>query len=200
MASIWDERFAGEEYLYGTAPNRWLESQVGRLKPGSRILSLAEGEGRNAVWLATHGHRVEAVDGSSVGLEKAQRLAASRSVTIQTTVADLAQYEPAPGAYDAVVMIFLHLAPPLRGVVLSRAQAALAPGGLFLIEVFTPRQIPLTSGGTKQVEALYEPEALRLGLPGIDWEVLREEEIELDEGPLHRGKAAVVRGLGRRIP
>jgi SAM-dependent methyltransferase len=198
MATTWDERFAGEAYLYGTAPNRWLEAQEHRLAPGSRILSLGEGEGRNGVWLATRGHRVHAVDGSGVGLEKARRLAAARGVTIETTVADLADFVPAPGAHDAVVLIFLHLAPPLRGLVFERAQAALAPGGLFLLEAFTPRQLGFHSGGTRQVEALYEPEALRLGLPGLTWEVLREEEIELDEGPLHRGTAAVVRGLGRR--
>jgi len=198
MASIWDERFAGEGYLYGTAPNGWLEAQAGRLKAGSRVLSLGEGEGRNAVWLATQGHRVEAVDGSSVGLEKAQRLATARGVTIQATVADLASFVPAPSAYDAVVLIFVHLAPPLRFLVHARAQAALAPGGVVILEAFTPRQIAFTSGGPKQLEALYEPEALRLDFPWIAWDVLREEEIELDEGPLHRGKAAVVRGLGRR--
>ncbi len=198
MATTWDERFAGEEYLYGTAPNRWLEAQAARFKPGSRILSLGEGEGRNGVWLATQGHRVEAVDGSSVGLEKARRLAAARGVMIQTNVAELDQFLPAPGAYDALVLIFVHLPPPLRAVVFPRAQAALAPGGVILLEVFTPRQLAFNSGGTRQVEALYEPEAVRLAFPGITWEVLREEEIDLDEGPLHRGKAAVLRGLGRR--
>jgi len=198
MASIWDERFAGEGYVYGTAPNTWLEAQASRLKAGSRVLSLGEGEGRNAVWLATQGHRIEAVDGSSVGLEKAQRLAATRGVTIQATVTDLATFVPALGAYDAVVLIFVHLPLPLRALVHARAQAALAPGGVLVIEAFTPRQLAFTSGGPKQVEALYEPETLRQDFPGIAWDVLREEEIELDEGPLHRGKAAVVRGLGRR--
>jgi len=198
MASIWDERFSGEGYVYGTAPNGWLEAWAGRLEPGSRVLSLGEGEGRNGVWLATQGHRVEAVDGSSVGLGKARRLATERGVAIQTTVADLATFVPASGAYDAVVLIFLHLPPPLRSLVHARAEAALAPGGVMVLEAFTPRQLAFTSGGPKQLELLYEPVALRLDLPGIAWEVLREEEIELDEGPLHRGKAAVVRGFGRR--
>ncbi len=198
MASTWDERFAGEGYVYGTAPNGWLEAQASQFKPGSRVLSLGEGEGRNAVWLASRGHRVDAVDGSSVGLAKAQRLASTRGVTLQATVAELATFVPVPGAYDAVVLIFLHLPPPLRALVHARAEAALAPGGVVVLEAFTPRQLAFTSGGPKQLGALYEPEALRLDLPGIAWEVLREEEIELDEGPLHRGKAAVVRGLGRR--
>ncbi len=107
------------------------------------------------------------MDGSSVGLAKAQRLASTRGVTLQATVAELATFVP-------------------------------VPGGVVVLEAFTPRQLAFTSGGPKQLGALYEPEALRLDLPGIAWEVLREEEIELDEGPLHRGKAAVVRGLGRR--
>ena len=198
MASIWDERFAGEGYVYGTAPNRWLEAQASRLKARSRVLSLGEGEGRNAVWLATEGHRMEAVDGSRVGLEKARRLATARGVTLEVTVADLASFVPAPGAYDAVVLIFVHLPQPLRALVHARAEAALAPGGVLVLEAFTPRQIAFSSGGPKQLEALYEPEDLRQDFPGIAWEVLREEEVELDEGPLHRGKAAVVRGLGRR--
>jgi hypothetical protein len=96
------------------------------------------------------------------------------------------------------VLIFLHLPPPLRALVHARAQASLASGGLLILEAFTPRQLAFTSGGPRQLEALYEPEALRQDFPGIAWEVLREEETELDEGPLHRGKAAVVRGLGGR--
>jgi 2-polyprenyl-3-methyl-5-hydroxy-6-metoxy-1,4-benzoquinol methylase len=199
MASIWDERFAGEGYVYGTAPNGWLQAQAGQLGPGSRILSLGEGEGRNGVWLARQGHRVEAVDASSVGLGKARRLAAAHGVTIQTTVADLATFVPEAGAYDAVVLIFLHLPPPLRAVVHARAQAALVPGGLLVLEAFSPRQLAFTSGGPRQAEALYELEALRRDLPGIAWEDLHEEEIDLDEGALHRGRAAVVRGVGRKI-
>lgn len=198
MASVWDERFAGQGYVYGTAPNRWLESQAGRLRPGSRVLSLGEGEGRNGVWLASQGHWVEAVDGSAVGLAKAQQLAAARGVKLRTRVADLSTYEPEAAACDAVVLIYLHLPPPLRREVHARAQAALKPGGLVLLEAFTPRQLTRSSGGPKQAELLYEAAALRQDFPGVTWEVLREEEIELDEGPLHRGPAAVIRGLGVR--
>lgn len=197
MASAWDERFGGEGFAYGTEPNRWLEAQAHRLRPGSRVLSLAEGEGRNAVWLAARGHRLHAVDGSGVGLEKARRLAAARGVAIEATVADLADFEPRPGAYDAVVLIFLHLPPPLRALVHARAEAALAPGGLVILEAFTPRQLANSSGGPRQAELLYEPAALAADFPGIAWEALREEVAELDEGPLHQGRAALVRGVGR---
>jgi SAM-dependent methyltransferase len=198
--SVWDERFAGEGYVYGTRPNAWLASVAGRLQAGSRILSLGEGEGRNAVWLAQQGHRVEAVDGSAVGLAKAQRLAAERGVALATTVADLAAYRPEPKSWDAVILIFLHLPPPLRAAVHAGAEAALVPGGRLVIEAFTPRQLALSSGGPRQAELLYEVATLRGDFPVITWEELREEEIELDEGPLHRGRAAVVRGLGHREP
>jgi SAM-dependent methyltransferase len=198
--SMWDERFAGEGYVYGTRPNAWLASVAGRLRAGSRILSLGEGEGRNAVWLAQQGHRVEAVDGSAVGLAKAQRLAAERGVALATTVADLAAYRPEPKSWDAVILIFLHLPPPLRAAVHAGAEAALVPGGRLVVEAFTPRQLALSSGGPRQAELLYEVATLRADFPVITWEELREEEIELDEGPLHRGRAAVVRGLGHREP
>jgi SAM-dependent methyltransferase len=194
----WDERYAGADHVYGVEPNGWLAAQAGRLAAGSRILSLGEGEGRNAVWLAGLGHRVEAVDGSAVGLAKAGRLARARGVTILTTLADLADHLPEPGAYDAVVLVFLHLPPALRTAVHARAGAALRTGGLLVVEAFSPGQLAFTSGGPRDPAMLYDPAMLRADLPGLDWEALREEEVELEEGPLHRGRAAVVRGLGRR--
>lgn len=196
--SQWDERFAGEVYQYGTEPNRWLAAQAGRLAPGGRVLCLGEGEGRNAVWLAGRGFAVEAVDGSAVGLEKARRLAAQRGVTIATTVADLADHLPAAGAYDAVALIFVHLPPSLRARVHARAAAALAPGGLLVLEAFTPAQLALASGGPRQRELLYDAGLLRQDFAGLEWDPLVEEEVDLDEGPLHRGRAAVVRGIARR--
>lgn len=197
--SVWNERYAGEAFAFGTEPNAWLASVADRLKPGSRILALGEGEGRNAVWLAQQGHRVEAVDASAVGLAKARRLAEERGVTLTTTVADLAEYRPEVAAYDAVILVFLHLPPALRAAVHGLAEAALVPGGLVVLQAFTPRQLAFTSGGPRQAELLYDAELLRGDFRGITWEALREEELELEEGPLHRGRAAVVGGLGRRV-
>lgn len=196
--NMWDERYATPEHVYGTAPNAWLAEQGARLPAGSRILSLGEGEGRNGVWLAERGHRVEAVDGSAVGLSKARRLAQARGVSLATTVADLADYRPEAGAYQAVVLIYVHLPPALRATVHARAEAALAPGGALILEAYTPRQLAHASGGPKDPAMLYEPATLRADFPGLAWEVLREASLDLDEGPLHRGLAAVVRGLGRR--
>jgi SAM-dependent methyltransferase len=195
--NIWDERFASADFVYGTAPNQWLAASASRIFRGGRILSLGEGEGRNAVWLAEQGFAVDAVDSSAVGLEKARRLAASRKVGVSTTVADLAQYTPESGRYDAVVLVFIHLPPAIRAKVHARAQAALKPGGAVIVEAFTPRQLPLSSGGPKQPDMLLEPAMLRADFPAIVWESLEEVEIDLAEGSLHRGRAAVVRGIGR---
>jgi 2-polyprenyl-3-methyl-5-hydroxy-6-metoxy-1,4-benzoquinol methylase len=193
----WDERFAGEEFVYGTEPNRWLQANASRIAPKGRVLCLGEGEGRNAVWLAEQGFAVDAVDASSVGLQKALRLAASRKVTITTILADLAQYSPAAGQYDAVVLIFVHLPPDLRSRVHSLAQAALKPGGVLIVEAFTPRQLPRSSGGPKKPEMLFEVAMLRADFPAVVWDGLEEVETDLGEGTLHRGLASVVRDFGR---
>jgi SAM-dependent methyltransferase len=195
--SFWDERYSVAEYVYGTAPNRWLEAEAHRIPRGGRVLSLGEGEGRNAVWLAERGWRVVAQDASPVGLEKARRLAAARGVEVETVVADLATWSPEPRAFDGVVLVYLHLPPALRPAVHAAAAAALRPGGAILLEAFTPRQLAFSSGGPRQPDWLYEPEALRGDFPGVAWDVLEEVEIELVEGTFHAGRAAVVRGAGR---
>jgi SAM-dependent methyltransferase len=199
-SGFWDERYGAPGFAYGTTPNRWLEARVGDIRPGGRVLSLGEGEGRNAVWLAERGFSVDAVDASSVGLEKARELAARRGVRIRTQVDDLATYRPEPGAYDALVLVFVHLPPTLRSMVHAEGARALRPGGVLILEAFTPLQLGRPSGGPRQAELLYEVATLRSDFPGLDWTVLEEAEIELDEGPFHRGMAAVVRGVGRARP
>jgi len=198
--SFWDERYADEQYIYGTAPNRWLAARAGLIRPAGKILSLGEGEGRNAVWLAGQGYAVDAMDGSSVALDKARKLAGRAGVAPRFHLADLRSYQPAVASYDAVVLIFVHMPPPMRAEVHRRAEAALVPGGALIIEAFTPAQLGRPSGGPSQVELLYRPETIRSDFPGLEWIELRAEQVELDEGPLHRGPACVVRGVGRRRP
>lgn len=195
----WDERFAGDGFAYGTEPSRWLVEHAGLFPRGLPVLALGEGEGRNAVFLAGLGLDVEAVDGSAVGLAKAGRLAASRGASLRTTVADLADFVPSPGRHGGVVLVFLHLPPALRAVVHARASAALAPGGVVVLEAFTPGQLALSSGGPKQADMLYDPATIRADFPGVEWEVLEEVGADLDEGPLHQGRAALLRGLGRKL-
>ncbi len=195
----WDERFSGEPFAYGTEPSRWLVQHATRIPRGLPVLAPGDGEGRNGVYLAGLGLDVHAVDGSSVGLAKAQRLAASRGLRIRTSVADLADFVPEPGRFGAVVLVFLHLPPALRAIVHARAATALAPGGLLVVEAFSPRQLAFTSGGPRQLDMLYDVATLRSDFPGIAWESLSELEVDLDEGPLHPGRASLVRGVGRNV-
>jgi SAM-dependent methyltransferase len=194
---FWDERYSGEGFAYGTQPNRWLEVQAGVIRPGGRVLSLGEGEGRNAVWLAEQGFTVDAVDGSPVGLEKARRLAAQRGVTFKTHLDDLATYRPERASYDALVLVYVHLPPSVRAAVHAAGVDALKPGGIVIIEAFAPRQLGRPSGGPRQAEMLYDASLLRADFPGVEWYALEEAETELEEGSFHRGTAAVVRGVGK---
>ena len=196
--NFWDQQFGAEGYKYGTQPNAFLAAQAHRLAPGSDVLVPGDGEGRNGAWLAGQGHRVTAMDGSAVGLEKARALAASRGVHLQTVQADLADWTPAPGSADAVVLTFVHLPPAIRLAAHRRLMQALRPGGLLLLEAFHPRQLPLRSGGPKDEAMLYTLAMLRQDFDGLDECLGEEVETLLDEGPGHQGPAQVVRWIGRR--
>ena len=188
---MWDERFSEPGYAYGTDPNEFLVSVADRI-PSGNVLCLAEGEGRNAVYLAGLGHDVTAVDTSTVGLAKAEALASDRELTIATVSADLADFEIEPGAWQGIVSIFCHLRPVVRAALHERCLRGLAPGGVFVLEGFTPRQLELGTGGPKSRELLMELEIIRQELPGLRLEIGREIEREVVEGRYHRGNAAVV--------
>ena len=198
--TMWDQQFAGEAFKYGTEPNAFLRREAGRLPTVARVLVPGDGEGRNGVWLATQGHRVVAMDSSTVGLRKAARLAAERGVDIETVHGDLANWVPEAGSFDAVVLTYVHLPPDLRPDAHRRLAGALKAGGLLLLEGFHPLQLGCSSGGPKQVEWLYRLEDLRRDFQGVLAEVSSEESaITLDEGPGHQGPAWVTRYIGRRI-
>ena len=191
-ADFWNSRYAETGFAYGTAPNDFLREQTHRLAPDSRILSLAEGEGRNAVALAALGHRVTAVDGAEAGLAKARALAASARVPLDTVVADLARYEPA-GPYDAVIAIFAHLPPPVRRLAHARAWAALRPGGLFILESYAPGQLARGTGGPKQADMMPPLADLLADFPGAT-PLLAETCVRpVLEGRFHTGDSEVNR-------
>ncbi|TIC87163.1 SAM-dependent methyltransferase [Crenobacter intestini] len=196
--NFWDSRYAADDYVYGTAPNDFLASQAHRFAPASRVLSLGEGEGRNAVYLASLGHRVCAVEGSRAGCDKIRRLAATRGIEVDVVHADLAGFLPEAATFDAVVSVFCHLDPALRKAVLARAGDALVDGGVFLIEAYTPRQLAFGTGGPREPELLLEPAHLVADLPRVRWEWLQETERELIEGRCHSDRAAVVQGVAYR--
>jgi SAM-dependent methyltransferase len=191
---MWDERFSEPGYAYGTEPNAFLVSVADRIPPGN-VLCLAEGEGRNAVYLAGVGYDVTAVDTSAVGLAKAEALASDREVTIETVIADLADFEIEPGAWQGIVSIFCHLPPVVRAALHERCLRGLSPGGVFVLEGFTPRQLELGTGGPKSRELLMELEIIRQELPGLRFEIAREIEREVVEGKHHKGAAAVLQIL-----
>jgi hypothetical protein len=194
---FWESRYAEPAYAYGTEPNAFLVAVADRIPPGP-VLCLAEGEGRNAVWLAGQGRAVTAIDSSPTGLAKAAALAASRGVGIETVAADLAAYAIRPGAWAGIVAIFAHLPPALRRAVHRAAAAGLAPGGAFVLEAFTPRQLAFGTGGPRTPELLYTLDDLREDLTGLTLEIGRELERDVVEGAYHTGRAAVVQVLARR--
>ncbi len=196
--SVWDQRYASEEYQYGTVANDFLRQQAARLAPASRVLCLAEGEGRNGVFLARQGHRVTGVDASRVGLAKAQALARCQGVDLVTVVADLAAYEPGVAVWDAVVSVFAHLPPPVRRVLRPRVAAAVVPGGLLLLEHYHPRQLEYRTGGPPEVAMLTT--LAELAEDFASWEVLHafEGEREIHEGILHDGLSFVTQFVARK--
>ena len=194
---MWDQRYSGQAFAYGTEPNAFLVAMAPRL-PTGRVLCLGEGEGRNAVWLAGQGYDMTAVDASGVGLEKARRLAAERGVTITTVHSDLAAYDIEPDFWDGVLSIFCHLPSELRADVHRRCVAGLRPGGVMLLEAYTPRQIAHGTGGPSTVELMMDKETLRMELAGFQFLDLRECEREIHEGAFHNGLGAVVQMVARK--
>jgi SAM-dependent methyltransferase len=196
--NFWDQNFSVVGFKYGTAPNAFLVEQAHRLRPGADVLVPGDGEGRNGVWLAQQGYRVTAMDGSAVGLQKAQALAAERGVTIGIVLGDLAYWTPAPAAFDALVLTFVHLPPAIRANAHRRLAAALRPGGWLILEAFHPLQLPLTSGGPKDPAMLYTLDLLREDFAGLREVMAWQGETMLDEGPGHQGAAQVVRWMGQQ--
>lgn len=196
--AFWNQRFGGETYFYGTAPNDFLAISAPLIPPGP-VLCLGEGEGRNAVFLATRGHAVTAVDQSSAGLAKAARLAADRGVALTTIVTDLGDFLIASGEWAAVVSIFVHLPPPLRREVHRQAASGLRPGGVIILEAYTPAQVRfLTGGPVNQPELLMQLADLRADFSGLELVVAHEIERNVSEGAAHHGRAAVVQVVARR--
>lgn len=194
---MWDERYAAAEYVYGTEPNDFLVTAAPRI-PMGRVLSLADGEGRNGVYLATLGYDVTSVDASPVGLGKARRLAAARGVRLTTIEADLAAFEIAAGSWEGIVSIFCHLPAPLRGRIHQQVVRGLSPGGVFILEGYSERQLQYGTGGPPAVELLFTADAVRTEVRGLELLHAGEFEREVHEGTLHRGLSSVVQLIARK--
>lgn len=190
--NFWDERYGNEDYFYGTEPNAFLASKRGLLKPGMQALAIADGEGRNGVWLAQQGAQVLSVDGSAVGLAKARKLAASRGVSVATEQVDLATWDFGQARFDLVVSIFAHLEPALRRRVHGAIIAALKPGGLLLLEAYRPKQLEYKTGGPPVAEMMPTAAILREDFAALRIAELVERDAEIHEGKGHGGMSALV--------
>ncbi|WP_353047721.1 class I SAM-dependent methyltransferase [Exiguobacterium sp. s13] len=197
--SKWNERYNTDEYVYGTEPNQFLLDFITthRLE-GKHVLAIAEGEGRNAVWLATLGLDVEMWDASKVGLEKAKRLAASRNVFLQMKQIDLNEADWQKEAYDMVICIFGHFPPHVREKVFAGIQKTLRPGGVFLTEVYSTNQLTYGTGGPNDASLLYTEGMFHQLDEDFAPLVLNETVVWREEGKLHHGESAVIQYVGQK--
>lgn len=195
----WQARYAGDTYHFGEAPNAFVAREAARIAPGSRVLCVADGEGRNSVHLAAHGAQVTAFDFSTNALAKARRLAAARGVAVTYREGDLYTWDWSAQAFDAVVAIFIQFLPPEdRPRVFAGMQSAVAPGGLFLLEGYRPEQVDYGTGGPPQREHMYTRGWLQQLFAGWDILALDAYDARLDEGPGHAGLSAVIDLVARK--
>ena len=195
MKEFWNERYAKEEFIYGTEPNEFLKEELNRLRKGKIILP-ADGEGRNAVYAAKIGWQVSAFDYSESAKRKALQLAEQKKVLIDFDVADINNKVYDENSADVVALIYAHFPSDLRKVAHKKAVKWLKPGGVLILEAFNPRQLLQNSGGPKNIELLYTEETLRNDFEELNISVLESLEIKLAEGKFHEGKADVVRFIG----
>ncbi len=202
MADKWNERYAAEEYVYGTEPNVFFKFQMEKLSPG-KILMAAEGEGRNAVFAAGLGWEVTAFDRSAEGKKKADKLAALKGVTIDYKVGEFSDLEFEPEAYDALGLIFAHFAADRKVDYLRRLVKYVKPRGFVIFQAYDKEQVKyrergISRGGPPDVDVLYSVDEVKRIFTGLDIVSLLDEEVELQEGKLHTGPSRVVRFIGRK--
>ena len=198
-SEFWNARFATDEYIFGTAPNVFLASQAALIRPGMRALAVADGEGRNGVWLAGQGASVHAIDVSPAALAKANRLAAERGVTLETEQADVLNWSWPQDAYDLVAAIFIQFAPPPeRDRIIAGIRRTLKPGGVLILQGYTPKQVEYGTGGPPNAANMYTAELLREWFG--DWDIvhLAEHESVISEGSHHHGMSALIDLVARK--
>ena len=199
-AATWNQRFQTERYIFGSEPNEYLRAQAHHIATSRRVLCVADGEGRNSVWLARQGHRVDAFDISAVGLAKARKLAAEAGVAVNYALADGDRLRWPVEAYDVVVAVFIQFADPaMRRRLFANIVRALKRGGVLILQGYTPRQLEYKTGGPPFVSHLYTPELLRTAFAALRITELREYEADLTEGTQHSGRSALI-GLVARKP
>lgn len=198
-AGTWNQRFAADGFLFGTAPNQWLVEHAGHWRSGQRVLCVADGEGRNSVWLARRGLNVDAFDIAERGVAKARAFAAQHGVQVNHAVADGDALRWPKALYDGVAAIFIQYADPdQRRRLFSRMAGCLKPGGVLVLQGYTPKQLEYRTGGPPFATHLYTPELLREAFGDMEILALREYEAELNEGAGHHGRSALIGLVARR--
>jgi SAM-dependent methyltransferase len=200
MDDFWNNRYNQEVYVFGKEPNLFVREH-GSVFPPGKILCLAEGEGRNGVFLASLGYDVTIVDRSEIGLQKAKNLAKEKNVSITCIQADLSDYYLDIDTWSGIVAITMHLPLELRQQIHAQIVQALVPGGMYLSEAYTPKQLTMPGrGGPKNEDhsVFYTKESLVSELPGLEFIVLQERDRVVDEGPGHQGLSAVLQVLAQK--
>ena len=195
----WNQRFSGDDYLFGTAPNGFLASQRHLLRRGQTALAVADGEGRNGVWLAEQGLEVLSIDFSTIALAKAQRLAASRGVPLRTEQVDLFAWDWSGRSFDIVAAIFIQFATPdERTMLFENFKQCLAPGGHLILQGYRPKQLDYGTGGPPNAENMYTADLLRRSFDDLAIVHLREHDDVIVEGTGHAGMSALIDMVARK--
>lgn len=192
-AASWNQRYSSDEYIFGTEANHFLQSAASHLKPGMRALVIADGEGRNGVWLAKQGLNVDAFDISDVAIEKAKKLAKTNEVNVSFHVADCESWDWQAENYDAVIAIFIQFADPVtRAALFANIVKSMKPGGVLIVQGYTPKQLDYKTGGPPLIDHLYTEDLLRDAFKTLHFEQLVSYEKFLKEGSQHYGMSALV--------
>lgn len=198
-AQTWNRRYEGADFLFGTEPNEWLREQAHALAPGGRILCVADGEGRNSVWLARRGFQVDAFDVADRAVDKARAFAQREGVSVNFAVADCDGFAWPEAAYDGVAAIFVQFADPqTRAHLFERIVRSLKPGGVLILQGYTPKQLEYRTGGPPILSHLYTRDLLVSALADLSIVELREYEAEVHEGQGHSGRSALIGLVARR--
>lgn len=199
-SAVWDERYAVNEYIFGTEPSSILTRHTQFTKAGETVLVIADGEGRNGVYLARQGLQVTSFDVSPIGIAKAKRLATLRQAALTILESDIKSWDWQPASFDAVVGIFFQFLDPVaRSEVFAGITRTLKPNGRIFLRGYTPRQHHYKTGGPSEVENLYTPDLLLAAFQGFEVLHLEEQEVELNEGPRHSGMSAFVDFIARKL-
>lgn len=195
----WDQRFSTNQYLFGTEANAFLTSVRHLLRAGQTALAVADGEGRNGVWLAKLGLDVLSVDFSGVALEKARKLAAQNGVTLKTKMADLFSWDWGQEHFDVVVAIFIQFATPdERTILFSKMKKCLKPAGYLILQGYRPKQLEYKTGGPPQAENMYTATMLQEHFADMTILHLREHDDLITEGTGHHGMSALIDLVARK--